>query len=524
MYEPIDRTQSERVKSDLERLYKKKASRANTHHLKPFLLGVSSTVAIAAVCYVGYSNLDNIESFINSTRNAISHSVTMPISVPQQNSIVGTTTKSTITGIVDSTTLTSSYYWTMVLQGHDQTQQEAEFLLAVPEGSAITRVTLWINGVAQEAAFNSTERVTQAYNSVRYQRWDPLLVTWVSPGVVKIKAFPVSANSDMKIRLGMTSPISTNSNGDISLSMPRITKSNLNFDCQQDVHLESDVPFVSNRDDISSEPNQKGKYANLIKGNIPFERLGDVSITGKRKFPLKQFAVAAKHASSGSFILATQEADMFGKSRLKLEKTNTRPRAFIVQSDEASHRISNLWAIDQIQKAVDKGERSTGVQIAMTYRAVSPVSGATVLATNADYQRFGLHRDFGKVYNGASTKRASSDDKFDRELQRRAPLPMAAPAPSSESFNESSFDEGVFVDGQAPMLQGATNGTAGPAGNDATVIQGVNTPGTVQMEPTFNRDFAKQLMFSIVCLLVGIFLFGKKLFANLKRVMHRPQP
>lgn len=509
MYEPIDRAQSERVKSDLERLYKKKTNQSNDQHLKPFLLGVSSTVGLAAICYVGYANIDNIESFINSTRNAISHSVTMPISIQDQNAIVGTTTKSTITGIVDSATLTSSYYWTMVLQGHDQTQQEAEFLLAVPEGSAITRVTLWINGVAQEAAFNSTERVTQAYNAVRYQRWDPLLVTWVSPGVVKIKAFPLSANTDMKIRLGMTSPISTNSNGDISLSMPHITKSNLNFDCQQDVHLESDVPFASNRDDIASEPNPKGKYANLVKGNIPFERLGEVVITGKRKFPLKQFAVAAKHATSGSFILATQEADMFGKSRLKLEKTNTRPRVFIVQSEEASHRISNLWAIDQIQKAVEKGERSVGVQIAMTYRVVSPVSGATVLATNADYQRFGLHRDFGRVYNQA-TKRGTSDDKFDREFEKRAPLPTAAPASVSE-----------FSDGQASMLQGATNGTIGPQGDDATAIMGVNTAGAVQLEPTFNRDFAKQLMFSIVFLLVAMLLFGKKLFANLKRKLGR---
>jgi len=506
MYEPMDRTQTERA--NLERLYKKKTSRDKAHHLKPFLLGVSSTVGIAAVCYVGFSNLDNIESFINSTRNAISNSVTMPISTPQQSAIIGTTTKSTITGIVDSTTLTSSYYWTMILQGHDQTQREAEFELAVPEGSAITRVTLWINGVAQEAAFNSTERVTQAYNAVRDRRVDPLLVTWVSPGVVKIKAFPVTANSDMKIRLGMTSPISTNSKGEIALSMPRITKSNLNFDCQQDVHLESDVAFSSNREDITSEPNQKGKYANLVRGNIPIERLGDVSITAIRKFPLKQFAVVAKHSSVGSYILATQETGMFGKSKLKLEKANSRPGVFIVQSDEASHRISNLWAIDQIQKSVDKGERSQAVQMAMAYRVVSPVSGATVLSSDFDYQRFGLHRDFGRVYNKqSSTKRRAfvSDDKPMAEFE--SPMPSAFPAPAAPAG-----DEVLVIEDQAPILQGATNGSVGAQGDDATVIQGVNTPGTVQLESTFNHDFAKQLMFSIVFLLVGMFLFGKKLF------------
>ena len=513
MHEPIDRTTHER--QNLERLYRTKTTRDYVSNLKPFLLGVSSTVGIAAICYVGYSNLDNIENFINSTRNAISSSVTAP-NIPERNAIIGTTTKSTITGIVDSTTLTSSYYWTMIMQGHDQSQQEAEITLAVPEGSAITRVTLWINGIAQEAAFNSTERVTQAYESVRHRNWDPLLVTWVSPGIVKIKAFPVTANSEMKIRLGMTSPVSANNKGDISLSMPRIIKSNLNFDCLQDVHLESDVPFRSNRDDITNEPNQKGKYANLVRGNIPFERLGDVSMTGIRKFPLQQFAVEAKHAEAGSFILATQETDIFGKSKLKLEKTSLRPRAFIVQSQEASHRISNLWAIDQIRKAVDRGERSTAVQMAMAYRVVSPVSGATVLASDADYQRFGLHRDFGRVYKLKTYKRRAFDGF--KESENTSAVSTAMPAPSA-AIESGSFDDKNYLEGQAPMLQGATNGSIGPQASDATAIVGVNTPGTVQVEPSFNQDLVKQLSFSFICLLVGVFLFGKRLFANLKKLM-----
>ena len=40
----------------------------------------------------------------------------------------------------------------------------------------------------------------------------------------------------------------------------------------------------------------------------------------------------------------------------------------------------------------------------------------------------------------------------------------------------------------APMLQGATNGTIGPQGNDATVIQGVNTAGTVRVNNLANLE------------------------------------
>lgn len=538
MYQPMDKTAQER--ESLERLYKRSSS---SHTFKPFLLGVSSTVAVAGLCYLTYANLDKINDFTSSIQNTISHVVINPITNPVQNSntypIIGSTNKSTITGIVDSTTLSSSYYWTMIMQGHSEFPQQAEFELAVPAGSAITRVTLWINGKAQEAAFNSTERVTLAYEATRTRSWDPLLVTWLSPERVLVKAFPVSARDNMKIRLGITSPVSANEKGEMSLKMPYIVKSNLNFDCQQDVHLESDASFASNRNDITSEPSTKGKYANLVRGNIPYERLSDVTMTGQRKFPLKQFAVPAKHASPGNFILATQETGMFGQSRLKLEKINTRPRVYIVNSEEAAHRISNLWAIDQIQKAVEQGERSTAMQLAMAYRVVSPVSGATVLSSDADYQRFGLHRDFGRIYGGsdkresepvtkASRRAAPSREvsKFSGFVPPPPAIPLAMPASAGAAgapdfpvtgSQAEQLDE--FSDGQAPMLQGTTNGTIGPQGGDATTIMGVNTAGTVTVDnsPSWYGYTGNQLGVIILSFIAGILLFARGVFQALKK-------
>lgn len=42
--------------------------------------------------------------------------------------------------------------------------------------------------------------------------------------------------------------------------------------------------------------------------------------------------------------------------------------------------------------------------------------------------------------------------------------------------------------GQAPQLQGATNGTVGPQGADATVVMGVNTAGTVRVNNLANLE------------------------------------
>lgn len=45
-----------------------------------------------------------------------------------------------------------------------------------------------------------------------------------------------------------------------------------------------------------------------------------------------------------------------------------------------------------------------------------------------------------------------------------------------------------YSGGQAPTLQGATNGTVGPQGQDATVISGVNTAGTVRVNNLANLE------------------------------------
>ncbi len=57
---------------------------------------------------------------------------------------------------------------------------------------------------------------------------------------------------------------------------------------------------------------------------------------------------------------------------------------------------------------------------------------------------------------------------------------------SSNNYTGSQTQQGGYTN--APMLQGATNGTIGPQGGDATVIQGVNTAGTVRVNNLANLE------------------------------------
>ena len=82
-----------------------------------------------------------------------------------------------------------------------------------------------------------------------------------------------------------------------------------------------------------------------------------------------------------------------------------------------------------------------------------------------------------------------------------AGLSFASPAFAQDAFNSggaagTQAEQGAITGSQttqggqatAPALQGATNGTIAPQGNDATVVQGVNTAGTVRVNNLANLE------------------------------------
>lgn len=349
-------------------------------------------------------------------------------------------TKSTLTAIVDTESLTASYYWTLALKAYTDTEQEAAFDLKIPEGSVVSRVTLWVNGVAQEASFNSQERVSSAYNSVVSMRRDPVLVTWKSPDTVHIQAYPVNSTQDFQLRIGVTAPLSLDEQNQIAFKMPYIHDQGLNFDTIQDLHLQSDVPLTCKGAKIIVERQNGNQSGFLIRSNPSAEKMEQISFEGIRASSANLFASRLTHAYNHGYVVAS-----VNKEGLKLSTSETMPNTRLITKEDTAVRLSTLWAIQTINKLVAAGERSRAVDLARSYRLVSPISGATVLEADRDYQRFGLDRD---------------------------------------QYRSSNFDAFEEDTGGAPLLQGATNGRIGPQGEDAAAITGVNTTGIVRI----NRD------------------------------------
>src|SRR5262249_1292874 len=85
------------------------------------------------------------------------------------------------------------------------------------------------------------------------------------------------------------------------------------------------------------------------------------------------------------------------------------------------------------------------------------------------------------------------------------PLVSACSHPAQAQFGGDAFSSGdsgsqmrtnpitgsqteTVDSSRSPMLQGATNGTIGPQQGDATVVQGVNTAGTVRVNNLANLE------------------------------------
>jgi len=65
---------------------------------------------------------------------------------------------------------------------------------------------------------------------------------------------------------------------------------------------------------------------------------------------------------------------------------------------------------------------------------------------------------------------------------------MGEVAGGNNTYYNTGAQTQQITDGAAPILQGATNGTIGPQGGDATSIMGVNTAGTVRVNNLANLE------------------------------------
>lgn len=141
--------------------------------------------------------------------------------------------------------------WTLEFKNtHKFQSKEARARITLPHGGVVSRVTLWINGEPQEAAFGGSSQVRAAYEAVVQARRDPLLVTQTGPDEVGLQCFPIlPEGGTMKIRLGMSYPLDVVHPDQARVTLPRILARNFELpnSTAHSVWLESDEIMSTGR-------------------------------------------------------------------------------------------------------------------------------------------------------------------------------------------------------------------------------------------------------------------------------------
>lgn len=83
---------------------------------------------------------------------------------------------------------------------------------------------------------------------------------------------------------------------------------------------------------------------------------------------------------------------------------------------------------------------------------------------------------------------AFAQDAFSTNPQENALNSVGATGNQARDNYTTGSQTQHLHDGVSPLLQGATNGTIAPQGEEATVVQGVNTAGTVRVNNLANLE------------------------------------
>jgi hypothetical protein len=166
--------------------------------------------------------------------------------------------------------------WTMIFKNNAAFPEEARTEIALPEQSVISRVTLWINGEEQEAAFGGRSQTRQAYENVVRQRRDPLLVTTSGDGRALVECFPVPAYGEMKVRIGITAPLQLENLEEAYVRLPYLADHNFKLDdnAVHAVWIEGRQPITTANGALKAESVGQGVFA--LRGDVR-----DSELTGK---------------------------------------------------------------------------------------------------------------------------------------------------------------------------------------------------------------------------------------------------
>ena len=170
-------------------------------------------------------------------------------------------------------------------------QEEAIYTFDIPQGAAVTSLSLWIEGEEAKARLTTKAKAERAYNTiVGGERRDPSAVYWMEGNKIRVRVFPCTVAEDRQFKLGVTSPLRLNGENleyqSITFKGPDAAQANTSINILgiDHSHLKSDLSFDQEEDLLS----WAGNYPASWSASLPAPTLSN----GTFSFNEKSYEVA----------------------------------------------------------------------------------------------------------------------------------------------------------------------------------------------------------------------------------------
>jgi XrtN system VIT domain protein len=96
----------------------------------------------------------------------------------------------------------------LTVRNSSDQQEEAIYTIHVPEGSAASRLGLWINGKEESSRLTLKSKAQRAYHQiVNVESRDPSILEWRDGSRYRLKVFPIPPRGFRTVRVGFTVPL-----------------------------------------------------------------------------------------------------------------------------------------------------------------------------------------------------------------------------------------------------------------------------------------------------------------------------
>ena len=213
--------------------------------------------------------------------------------------------RSAVYGELHPKTLSSTLDWTFVFKNKTYSPQEARAEIALPEGSVISDLTLWIDGQPRSGAFSSTETDSGATSYITEQHRDPALITDIGRGRYLLQVSPVPGRGEMKVKVTITEPLKIDGSSKASVGMPHFIDTNFATIGQHHLRLKSDRPMLSGLKSLNELVTVDGDK--ILAGNLSEKDITDSTFSVRLKDPVNFKSVAAIDQFKGGFVISERK-------------------------------------------------------------------------------------------------------------------------------------------------------------------------------------------------------------------------